>query len=426
MLNRNIAPDIVDAVDFKLTLPACKKWTLKNGVEVYAYHGGSQEVMMAEWVFYSGNWYEDQNLVASATNFLLKNGTATKSAFEISEHFDYYGAYLNRSCYNEVAVLTLHCLSKHIEHLLPAVQDILSNSTFPEEELEIYKQNMKQRLLVNLQKCEFVANRLIDESLYGFHHPYGRYSSILDFDALNREQLQAFYKNYYQHGKCILFVAGWLPENLEELLNKHFGDLPLNQRQLIERSFEITPASQKKVEKINDPNGVQAAIRVASPFPNRHHPDFKKAVVLNNILGGFFGSRLMSNIREDKGYTYGIYSYIQNHIQQSSWVISTEAGRDVAQATLKEIYHEMNELREEPVDQEELSLVKNYMIGTILGSLDGPFQIIGRWKNLILHGMDENYFYESLNTIREISAEEIHGLAIKYLDPDLFYEVVVI
>ena len=162
------------------------------------------------------------------------------------------------------------------------------------------------------------------------------------------------------------------------------------------------------------------------PFPNRHHPDFIKTQVLNNVFGGFFGSRLMSNIREEKGYTYGIFSYLQNHLQQTAWVISTEAGRDVCEATVAEVYKEMELLRKEAVDDEELQLVRNYMMGAILGDLDGPFHIINRWKNLILNGLDENYFYNQINAIKTVSAEELQQLANKYLVPENFYELVVV
>jgi predicted Zn-dependent peptidase len=186
------------------------------------------------------------------------------------------------------------------------------------------------------------------------------------------------------------------------------------------------PATEKKYRIQNDVNGVQGAIRIARPFYNRHHPDFMKAMVLNTVFGGFFGSRLMSNIREDKGYTYGIHSYVQNHIHESAWMISTDAGKEVCEATIEEVYKEMKLLREELVDDEELLLVRNYLIGTILGDLDGPFQIIGRWKNLILNNLTEDYFYRSIETIKTISAEELRELAKKYLNPEQFYEIVVI
>ena len=147
--------------------------------------------------------------------------------------------------------------------------------------------------------------------------------------------------------------------------------------------------------------------------------------MLNNLFGGFFGSRLMSNIREEKGYTYGIYSYLQNHIQQSAWLVSTEAGKDVSEATIAEVYKEMKKLREEPADEEDILLVQNYMMGNILGDLDGPFHIMAKWKTIILNNLDETYFYESVKAIKETNAEELMQLANKYLRPEEFYELVV-
>lgn len=283
---------------------------------------------------------------------------------------------------------------------------------------------MKQRLNVNLKKGDFVASRLIDAYLYGEKHPYGRYSHFEDFDAVNRDSVEEFYKQYYQNGKMIIFVAGKLPKDIFSLLESNFGDLQNSPIDIADLPSQ--PAEEKKYRVINDPNGVQGAIRLGTLFPNRHHPDFLKTMVLNNLFGGFFGSRLMNNIREDKGYTYGIYSYLENHIQQSAWVISTEAGRDVSEATIVEVYKEMEGLRNEPVDDEELSLVRNYMMGSILGDLDGPFQILNRWKNIILNGLDEQYFYNQLHTIRTVSAEELQELANKYLHPEKFYELVVV
>jgi predicted Zn-dependent peptidase len=423
-MDRKQAPKIKDAVDFNLVLKPYEKYILKNGAEVYAVNAGAEEVIQIEWVFYAGNWFEKRNLVAASTNFLLKNGTSTKTAFQVNEHFEYYGSYLNRSCFNETAVVTLHCLSKHLEILLPVVKELLVDSIFPEEEINVYRQNMKQRLNVNLKKSDFVAGRLIDAYLFGNDHPYGKFSTFEDFDAVNREELVNFYQDYYTKGKFIVFAAGRLPSNLNALIDHHFGDIHCSKVEV----FDIAPknAEEKKYRIMNDPQGVQGAIRLGANFPNRHHPDFMKVQVLNNLFGGFFGSRLMSNIREDKGYTYGIYSYIQNHIKETAWIISTEAGRDVCEATVVEIYKEMEILRNEPVADEELLLVRNYMMGSILGDLDGPFHIINRWKNIILNGLDGDYFYNQIDAIKKVKAEEIRQLANKYLHPEQFYELVVV
>lgn len=426
MLNRTIAPPIKDAIEFALNLKPYQLFTLDNGVHVYAIDAGSQDVLQMELVFYAGNSYETKNTVASATNHQLKNGTSSKTAFELNEHFEYYGAHCSRSCYNETAIVSLHTLSKYLPELLPVVKEMITDSIFPESELAIYKQNCKQKLSVNLKKCDFVANRLIDAYVYGEQHPYGKYVKAEDYDALTTDQLKAYFNQYYVNGNCVIFVAGKLPADLFQRLNEQFGKLRLKPHITNIAAQQRFPAVERKYRINNDPNGVQGAIRLATYFPNRHHPDFTKMMVLNTVFGGYFGSRLMSNIREEKGYTYGIHSYVQNHLQDTALLVSTEAGKDVCEAAIKEVYKEMQLLREELIDEEELLLVKNYLIGIILGDLDGPFHIIGRWKNIILNNLDEQYFYRSIDTIKNISAEELQELANKYLVPENFYELVVI
>ncbi len=424
-LDRKQAPYIKDAIDFDLQLKPYQKFILDNGVEVYSIEGGAQEVMSLELVFYAGNNFEQKNWVAPATNYLLKNGSSTKTAFELNDAFEFYGAYVNRACYNETATISLHTLTKHFKEVIGVVAELISDAVFPEKELEIYKQNQIQQLTLNLKKSDFIANRLIDEYLFGIEHPYGKYSTEAHYNQLTREELVAFYNQYYKHGKCILFLAGKYPHDMESLLNKYIGHLPLNKFDITNIEHAIKPATQKKYSVTNDPSSVQGSIRIARPFPNRHHPDFAPTQVLNNIFGGFFGSRLMSNIREDKGYTYGIHSYLQNHVQQCAWLISTDAGKDVCLPTIEEVYKEMAILRNELVDAQELSLVKNYMLGSLLGDLDGPFQIMGRWKTYILNGLTEAYFYNTIETVRAIDAAQIKSLANQYLVPEEFYELVV-
>ena len=425
-MNRKTAPHIKDAVEFDLQLKPYQNFKLDNDVPVYTIDAGAQEVVQIELVFYAGNWFEQQKSVAAATNYLLKNGTSTKSAFEINEVFEYYGAYCNRACQNETAVVSLSSLSKQLPAILPVVREMITDSVFSEAELDIYKQNSKQKIKVNLQKCDFVATRLIDAYLFGEQHPYGKYTNPEDLDALNSGALKDFFKQYYLNGQCVIFVSGKLPADIEQQLNSAFGDLSLKPFNNQLATIIQSPAAEKKYRIQNDADGVQGAIRIARPFPNRHHPDFMKVSVLNTVFGGFFGSRLMSNIREDKGYTYGIHSYVQNHIHQSAWMISTEAGKEVCEATIEEVYKEMKLLREDLIDEDELMLVRNYLIGTILGDLDGPFQIMGRWKNLVLNNLDGDYFYRSIETIKTISAEELRELSKKYLNPEDFYELVVI
>jgi predicted Zn-dependent peptidase len=427
-LDRTIAPPIKDAIEFDLSLPPYRRQTLSNGVEVYAIDLGNVEAMMVSWIFNAGNSWESKKGVAAAVSHLLKNGTSTRSAFAINEHFEYYGAWLNRSSHHETADVTLHCLNKHVGELLPVVAELITDSIFPQEELDIYKKNAQQRLQVSLKKSDFVAARLIDAYLYGPAHPYGVYMEQEDYQQLQRDDLVAFYKQQYLGGACRILVAGKLPADILDRLEASFGRLAIHApaKDIALPAPAIVPATQKKYNIVNDPNGVQGSIRIARNFPNRHHPDFQKVQVLNNVFGGFFGSRLMANIREEKGYTYGIYSYLVNNIQQSALVISTEAGKEVCAPAIAEVYKEMDLLREELIDEEELQMARNFAIGTILGDLDGPFHVASRWKNILLNGLDGRYFDEGVRIIKTIGPEELRELARKYLRPEDFFELVVV
>ena len=426
-MNRKIRPHIYNGTDFNPKLKPYTHFRLANGTPVYAVHAGKEEVLSVELVFFAGNWFENKNLLAASANFLLKNGTKQKTAFELNEFFDYYGAFLERKCFNETATLSLHCLTKHAQTLLPAVAEILTDSVFAQQELDIYRKNAKQRLKVNLTKAEFVANRIIDKNIYGFHHPYGRYTTNEAFDELTREDIVTFYTNYYTKGNCIMFVSGYLPDNLEALLDNTFGQLPfaIADHTTIQYNYNMEPATEKSQTIINDDNAVQGSLRIARHFPNRHSPDYIKAQVMNTVFGGYFSSRLMSNIREDKGYTYGIQSYIQNHMHETALVISTEAGRDVINLAIKEIWKEAQKLIDKPVVDDELLMVKNYLIGTTLAELDGPFEIMNRWKNYILNDLNDDYFYQSIDTIKNISPQDIQEMAAKYLKKEDFWQLIV-
>ncbi len=423
MLNRLNAPVVKDAVDFNLQLLPYKSFLLNNGVPVYTVNAGPEDVIQLELVFYAGNWVEEKPMVASLANRMLRSGTTLQTAFELNEVFEYYGTSLNTACYNETATIGVHTLTKHLPQLLPVFSEILSASIFPQQELQLLIQNRKQALDVNLKKSSFVAGRLIDVSLYGAHHPYGKYSTHEGLDAITRQDIIDFYNRFYKNGQWLVFAAGRLPGNFEEQLNTTLGHLNNTRVSLL--PIMPVPATEKINHVINDVNGVQCSLRLARSFPNRHHPDFVPCMVLNTIFGGYFGSRLMSNIREDKGYTYGIHSYVQNHIQQCAWMVSSEVGKDVAAAAITEIFTEMDILRNEAVSDEELLLVKNFMLGTVLGDLDGPFHILGRWRNIILQQLPDNYFDTTIQTIKNITAKEIQLLAQKYLQPEEFYQLTV-
>lgn len=426
--DRSKAPQIHDAIEFDYRLPPISRQQLDNGIPLFWLSAGVQDVAEIDFVFPAGIWQEQKPAVALATGGLIKNGSSTQSAHQINESLEFFGANLRVSTGDDFCIVSLYAMTAHLPKLLPVVFDILTDAIFPEHEVSLHKQNAVQRLLVNLRQCEFVANQRIDALIFGEAHPYGRYSKVEKIEALEREDLVRFYRERYAFRDMRIFMGGKVGDAEVGLLNTVFGQAPLagGATPAEEPLFGSPGPSLQKHREINDPAGVQAAIRIGRTFPNRQHPDFPKLVVMNTLFGGYFGSRLMSNIREDKGYTYGIYSSLHPMIHGGSYTIHTEVGRDVMEAAVTEIYKEMELMRQEPAEADELLLVKNYLLGGLLGDLDGPFQILQRWRTLILNGLDEAHFNSNVQIYKAITAAEIQALAQQYLRPEDFYEIAVV
>lgn len=429
MINRKIAPVVHDAVDFHFQLPLCRKDTLANGIPVYWLSAGTQDVVQIEWIFKAGLWGEAQKGLAHTTAGLLKNGTIGKSAEAINEALEFYGASLRSVANNDYSSLVLHCLTKYLDKILPVIREIILEATFPDREWEIYQKNALQHLSVNLKKVDFVANREAEAQLFGYDHPYGRFTLKEDFLQIKPEHLRSFHRQYYRADNCQVFMAGNIDEHHLMLLSQYFGRENWGTQtsdNAKEQFFSLQPGNEKKLRLRIEEKSLQGAVRILRRFPTREHPDFAPMIILNTLLGGYFGSRLMANIREEKGYTYGIYSLLYAYQKESCLLIATEAGKEVCDAVIEETWKELDQLCQEPVSKEELSLVKNYLFGSLLGDLDGPFNLIRRWKNLILNGFSEEQFYENLEIYKKIQAEELQALAQKYFRKDDFYEILVV
>lgn len=426
VLDRKTPPDIHDAIEFDYVLPAINTVKLDNGLPLYWLNAGVQDVVEIDWVFRAGLWSEHKPSVAQATAGLLKNGTSKYTSEQIHESLEFYGAQLKVNAGNDFAIVTLYALTKHLSSLLPMVYEILTDAIFPDHEIEIHKRNVIQRLLVNLRQCEFVANQKVDAMLFGDTHPYGRYSKKENIEALEREDLITFYKHWYNLSSVKMFMSGKVGEKEVKAVNSVFGKVVLGSSNPPVVNFSPYTMVERSTQIVNDPNGVQGAIRIGRQFHNRHHPDYAPMVVLNTLFGGYFGSRLMSNIREDKGYTYGIYSSLTPDLHGGSLIIHTETGRDVIEKAMKEIYKEMDLLRKNKASDEELLLVKNYLLGGLLGDLDGPFSILQRWRTLILNGFSKDYFNNNIRVYKTVTADDLLVLAERYFNPKDFCEVVVI
>ena len=290
----------------------------------------------------------------------------------------------------------------------------------------LYITNKKQNHFINSQKGDVLVRRKFSQLLYGEKHPYGLTVVDNDFDRINISEIKHFFSQYYTSNNCTIIASGNLPDSITETLNSFFGKKKWGQTNdiILPKSHSIETTKQQK-HFIYKEDAIQSAIRVGRVLFNKTHPDYFKFQVLNAILGGYFGSRLMANIREDKGFTYGIGSGVVNLVNTGSFYISTEVGNNVTNQTLKEIYKEIKILREKLVSVDELETVRNYILGQFLRSVDGPFALADKFKAIWEYNLDYSYFDLYFNAIKTVTPNDIIDLANKYLQEKDLLECVV-
>ena len=421
MLNRTIQP-IVNPIEH-IDMVKAEKRLLSNGIPVYFVNAGTQDVVKIDFVFEAGTWFQPANLVASLCNSMLEEGNENYTAAEIAEKLDFYGAYIQLTVDQNQGFVNLVSLGKYLPDILLVMEDMIKRSVFPEHELEVLIAKNKQKWLLENEKVRTLCQKKFTQVLFGDDHPYAINNKLDDFDRITRDDLMQFYQSFYHSGNCHIIAAGKIDETVLQMLDDRFGgaDWTRNTVKTPEYEINISPEKYHHVEKAN---GIQSAIRMGKFWVPKNHPDYHALSVLITIFGGYFGSRLMANIREEKGYTYGIGSFVLTFKKASYLVISTEVGNEYVGPTLKEIAFEMRRLQTEPISENELETVKSYLLGEFLRDFDGPFALAGSFKAINDFGLDYSFYDSYLHVLRNITSGELMQLAGKYMAPEDFYTVV--
>jgi len=422
ILNRKTQPAIKPPEGIVFPRPEIS--VLSNGIKVYQFNSGTQDVVSIEMVFAAGSWFQKKPFTAMATNLMLREGTRNYSAQKLSESLDYFGAHFENTTERDNAYVALYSLNKHLDNTLPLLNEIVKNPVFPENEFAVLADKQRQMLEVNRQKVNFLARTHFNSIIFGKDHPYGMYLMPSDIENIASSDLLDFYQSQYHAANCTIIVSGRIKPELINALETYFGGTDWLGTASTIQPIEADCSMQNN-HYIEKEGAMQSAIRMGSLMFGRSHPDFSGMKVLNAILGGYFGSRLMTNLREDKGYTYGMGSAVVPLRNSGYFVISGEVGAEVTKPALAEINTELLRLCNEQVPEHELSLVRNYLSGEMLRAVDGPFAQASFYRELIEDGLDISHFEEMIDTIQHISAQQLQDLSIKYLDPAKLFTLVV-
>ena len=402
-----------------------ERMVLSNGIPLNVLNAGENEVVRIDFLIKGGRWQQVQPLQALFTNRMLREGPRRFTAAEIAERLDYYGAWLELSSASEHAYLTLYSLNKYLPETLDVLESIVKEPIFPEKELGVIIDTNIQQFLVNSSKVDFLAHRGLLKAVFGERHPGGRLVQEEDYHRITPSVLRDFYNRYYHSGNCSIYLSGKVTDECIRKVEQLFGSEPFGTGFRKPEKKEYLPVvSEEKRIFIERPDALQSAVRMGMLSLDRNHPDYLKFRVLVTLFGGYFGSRLMSNIREEKGYTYGISAGVMPYPGQGVLAVNAETANEFVEPLIAEVYHEIDRLQNDLVPAEELSMVQNYMSGEMCRSYESAFSLADAWIFVQISGLRDSYFTDALDAVKNVTPEEIRELAGKHLCKEKLKEVV--
>lgn len=427
-LDRTIAPQAQPLS--KILFPAIRTQHLSNGIPVHYVSFGGQDVLDLRVIFPAGKAFEKQLGVAGVAANMLLEGTAQHSGLQIAQMLDEYGSFIDHSSGFEAATFRLTTLGKHLGAVMPLFREVCQSPSFPEGELEKLLARQKQSLEVEEQKTSYIARREFNQLLFGAQHPYGRSLNSQDLDQISRAALVQFHQDQFDWSVANIVAVGGVDEaKVMALLEQHFGGMQMpggyrGLEQAMSQGDWEKQSSDAGLHYFEKADSMQATVRVGHEAFHRNHPDYHPMQVVNTILGGYFGSRLMRNIREEKGFTYGIGSGWVAMRHSGLFIIQTDVGNEYIEPTLAEINKELELLMDKGVEEAELSLVKNYMVGKSVSGRELPSQIGETLSNAIINGLPFSALDEKFDRIMGVTTADIKTLAQKYFHPDQMIQVV--
>ena len=410
MLDRSVPPPFIKSDTFEL--PGFQT-TDVNGIPLFVIPEVQQDVLKIELIFHSGKWYEPRPGVSHFTSNMLEKGTQRLNSSEVAELFDSMGAHIEISAGYDHTAVSVYALRKNWKEATELFAEMISTPAFDEEELALMKSIFLQNLKINKEKTSFVVSQLIRKMIFG-QHPYGTSLEEMDVEAIQPDALRRFHHSNFR--PVAIFVTTHPSVTAEEIVARFSLLAPA----ATDSGVMPDIISGKKNEHIAK-DGVQTSLRLANRSLNRKDQHYPDLLLFNHILGGYFGSRLMKNIREEKGLTYGIYSSINPFVHDSFFVIGADVNKDNRDLALDEIRKEIKRMRTEPVDATELEIARNHFLGSLQSEVANPFSVTDKIKNIHLNKLPKDYYPHLFKRMNSITSKDLLVVGEKYVHEDSMF-----
>lgn len=403
-------PEIKKINEVEVLKPS--QYVSNKGVNIYSVHTPAQDVVRISLVFCCGVKYQNKPFISSTTANLLSEGCGDRTSHEVAQLLDFYGIYYDVNVDRDYTVITMCVLGKFADKALEILSEIILKPQFLEEECDVYTQKRKSDLKIEREKVDVLSREELARTIFGALHPYGAFANADDYDGVTVEDLRTFYNRFYTRSNLFVVVSGNINNVIIEDVKRIVDALP---KGMPERTITEAPTALPQIKKVESDDSVQSAVNIGRVLFSRNHPDFVAMQVTATLLGGYFSSRLVRNLREENGFTYGVYAAVVNLQDSGYFAISTELKKELTDAAIEEIFKEIELLQKEEPSEEELEMVKRVITGEMLRILDGPFGIADVTIENIQNGVTNRATEQMIEKIDEITPAMVSNMARKYL-----------
>lgn len=413
---QQLPPEGGQPKDFNLPEPYT--FTLDNGLQATLVTYGVLPKVTAQLIVRTGNINEeaDQVWLADTMGDLLKEGTTNRTAREIAEEAARMGGSVNIGVGLDQTYVTGDVLSEFGPDVIALMADVIQNPAFPDDELERVMRDRIRQLNIQQSQPGTKAMARFREEMYG-DHPYGRiFPSEEMLNSYSIEDVRAFYSENIGAARSHIYISGRFDQRaMERAIRDAFEDWTSGSESVF---VEASPQSERYVTIVDVPGAAQSNVYIGLPTIDPSHPDYVALQVTNSLLGGSFGSRITSNIREDKGYTYSPYSQVSSRYKDAYWAQVAAVTTNVTGAAIEEIFKEIDQLQEVPPSMEELEGIQNYMAGTFVLQNSSRQGIINQIAFLNLHALDQSYLTNYVNNVYAVTPEDVQRIMQEYIRDD--------
>lgn len=413
----------------KVDLPDIQKAKLANGLKIWLVEHHELPLVAFNLVIQSGSDHDPLNMpgLASMTADVIDEGTKARDALQISDELQFIGATFGVQSNADGTFMTLGTLTKHLDKALDVYTDVLTNPTFPQKEFDRLKKQRLTSLLQQKDQPSTIASLAFNYILYGSNHPYGSNSSGTEasLNSMTREDLEKFYTSYYRPNNATLIIVGDATlKDITRKLEKALSDWKAAPVPVVANPAPSS-VDQRRVYLIDKPGAAQSEIRIGYPALARNTPDYFPVTIMNRILGGQFTSRLNLNLREKHGFTYGARSGFAFNKQPGPFVASAGVTTAKTDSSLREFFHEIDNMHASGTNPVELDFVKKGLSGSFALSFETPAQVAGALQNVVLYNLPDDYYERYLQNIDKVTIADVNQASKKYLDSSQMAIVVV-